>query len=332
MGSGSNKSELSESDATDEKLYLRRREIIKQGGLFGLGAAAWGTVVHTLASRNVGFETSIAQPRAKPSSGPFVGFRPAPPIPGEPATSLKDITSYNNFYELGLAKSDPAREAHRLRLRPWSLRIDGEVHKPKIIGIDALIKRFPLSERIYRMRCVEAWSMVIPWLGFPLRDLVAACRPKRSAKYVVFTTLYDPERLPGQRRNVLNWPYVEGLRIDEATHPLTWMALGIYGSPLLGQNGAPLRLVVPWKYGFKGIKSIVRMSFVRSRPKTSWNRAAPNEYGFYANVNPKVAHPRWSQASERRIGTSGRIPTRPFNGYASQVAGLYRNMDLSRFF
>jgi len=250
-------------------------------------------------------------------------------------TRYRDVTSYNNFYEFGTDKSDPADHARTLRPRPWTVTIGGEVHRPQIIDIDKLFGWFPLEERIYRMRCVEAWSMVIPWVGFPLGDLLKRVEPTSRAKYVAFTTLLDAEQMPEQRRHVLDWPYVEALRIDEAMHPLAILAVGLYGKVLPNQNGAPLRLVVPWKYGFKGIKSIVKIHLTEEQPPTTWNLAAPREYGFYANVNPTVDHPRWSQATERHIGASAfgpRKPTLPFNGYAAQVASLYSGMDLRKFF
>jgi sulfoxide reductase catalytic subunit YedY len=247
-------------------------------------------------------------------------------------TPFKDVTTYNNFYEFGTEKEDPAKHAHALATRPWTVMVEGEVAKPQIIDIDTLMKWFPLEERIYRMRCVEAWSMVIPWVGFPLGDLIKRLEPTGNAKYVAFTTLLRPEEMPGQRHRVLDWPYVEGLRLDEAMHPLAILAVGLYGEVLPNQNGAPLRLVVPWKYGFKGIKSIVKIRFTETQPPTTWNISAPNEYGFYANVNPEVDHPRWSQGSERRIGEFRKRKTRPFNGYGEQVAGLYAGMDLRRSF
>jgi methionine sulfoxide reductase catalytic subunit len=247
-------------------------------------------------------------------------------------TPYKDVTTYNNFYEFGLDKSDPAANAHTLKPRPWTVRIEGEVRKPLVIDMEQLLKWFPLEERVYRMRCVEAWSMVIPWLGFPLGELIKRVEPTSRAKYVAFTSLLDPEQMPGQRRKLLNWPYGEGLRIDEAVHPLTILAVGLYDKALPNQNGAPLRLVVPWKYGFKGLKSIVEIRFTEEPPATTWNLAAPYEYGFYANVNPAVDHPRWSQATERRIGEFRRRPTLPFNGYAEQVASLYAGMNLQEFF
>jgi sulfoxide reductase catalytic subunit YedY len=249
--------------------------------------------------------------------------------------SLAEITGYNNFYEFGTGKGDPAEHAHRLRPRPWSVVVDGECEKPGRLALEDLLRPHPLEERIYRLRCVEAWSMVIPWIGFPLRDVVKRFLPTSRAKYVEFTTLHDPKQMPGQRFPVLDWPYVEGLRIDEATHPLAILGVGLYGKLLPNQNGAPIRLVVPWKYGFKSIKSIVRIRFSARMPRTTWALSAPDEYGFFANVNPAVDHPRWSQKSERRIGSSNflaRQPTLPFNGYADEVAALYRGMNLKHWF
>lgn len=250
----------------------------------------------------------------------------------EAVTPYREATTYNNFYEFGLGKDDPVRLAGSLRTRPWTVSIDGEVRKPQTVDLGTLQSWFPLEDRIYRMRCVEGWSMVMPWLGFPLAALLRRVEPTGQAKYVQFTALHDPEQFPGQRSDVLDWPYVEGLRLDEAMHPLTLMAVGLQGRVLLPQNGAPLRLVVPWKYGFKSIKSVVRITLTREQPRTTWSAAAPDEYGFYANVNPAVDHPRWSQASERRIGELGRRPTLPFNGYAEEVAHLYAGMDLRQFF
>ncbi|HEX8452185.1 MAG TPA: protein-methionine-sulfoxide reductase catalytic subunit MsrP, partial [Longimicrobium sp.] len=249
------------------------------------------------------------------------------------ANSYEEITQYNNFYEFGTDKEDPARLAPRLlKTRPWTVSIEGLCRKPGRYPIDTLIRANRVQDRTYRLRCVEAWSLVVPWQGIPLRDVLARAEPLPGARFVEFTTLHDPRQMPGQQRGVLEWPYVEGLRMDEAMHPLTLLATGIYGKPLPAQNGAPLRLVVPWKYGFKSIKSIVRIRFTDRQPRTAWNVSAPNEYGFYANVNPQVDHPRWSQARERRIGTFLRRPTLMFNGYADQVAGLYRGMDLRRNF
>ena len=253
----------------------------------------------------------------------------------EPPNSWEEITTYNNFYEFGLDKSDPYERSQSFRSRPWTVEIAGEADVRGRFTLEDILKPHALEERVYRFRCVEAWSRIVPWLGFPLADLVARFKPTSRAKYVEFTTLLDPKQMPGQRTGVLDWPYVEGLRIDEAMHPLAMLVVGVYGKWLPNQNGAPLRLIVPWKYGFKSVKSIVRIRFTERQPATSWNIAAPDEYGFYANVNPAVDHPRWSQAKERRIGANflaSRIDTLPFNGYAAEVAGLYRGMDLRRFY
>ncbi|MFQ5747323.1 MAG: protein-methionine-sulfoxide reductase catalytic subunit MsrP [Gemmatimonadota bacterium] len=251
---------------------------------------------------------------------------------GEPLTPYEDVTTYSNFYEFGTAKGDPARNARGFRSRPWSIRVEGHVRKPATYELDDFLAPHRLEDRVYRLRCVEAWSMVIPWRGFPLADLIARVEPTSRARFVELTTLHDPERMPGQRRRVLDWPYVEGLRLDEAMHPLTLLATGVYGEDLPPQNGAPLRLVVPWKYGFKSVKSIVRIRFVDTMPRTTWAVAAPREYGFYANVNPDVDHPRWSQARERRLGKFRKQRTLMFNGYADQVGHLYAGMDLRRDF
>jgi sulfoxide reductase catalytic subunit YedY len=252
-------------------------------------------------------------------------------LPDKP-TSYEAVTTYNNFYEFGTAKEDPAQRAGSLKTRPWTVAVEGEVHKPKTFDIEDLLKLAPLEERVYRLRCVEAWSMVVPWVGFPLAALLKRVEPTGSAKFVEFTTLFDPEQMPGQRSSVLDWPYREGLRLDEALHPLTLLTVGLYGEALPNQNGAPVRIVVPWKYGFKSAKSIVGIRLTEQPPETTWNRAAPREYGFYANVNPNVEHPRWSQARERRIGEFFKRPTLPFNGYAEQVASLYAGMDLQKHF
>jgi methionine sulfoxide reductase catalytic subunit len=300
-------------EVTPEPLYLRRREFLKLGAAGAVGALL-----------------PACQALGKPGD-PLPVSKRTDQAGGEKPTSLENVTTYNNFYEFGTEKDDPARGAGSLRTRPWTVAVEGEVKRPQTLDVDSLLKMFPLEERIYRMRCVEAWSMVIPWVGFPLGDLVRRLEPTSRAKYVAFQTLLDPSQMPGQRRGVLEWPYVEGLRIDEATHPLALLAVGLYGRALANQNGAPLRLVVPWKYGFKGIKSIVRMRFVEQEPPTTWNRMAPQEYGFYANVNPAVDHPRWSQAKERRIGEFAKRETLAFNGYAAEVAPLYAGMDLRRF-
>ena len=250
----------------------------------------------------------------------------------EAPNSYKDVTTYNNFYEFGLGKADPAENAHSLKTRPWTVRIEGEVQKPRTVGIEELLKLAPLEERIYRFRCVEAWSMVVPWIGYSVSELVKLCQPTSKAKYVQFVTLKDTAQMPGQKSWALDWPYVEALRMDEAMHPLSLLCLGVYGEVLPNQNGAPVRLIVPWKYGFKSCKSVVAIRFTEEQPVTTWNKQAPGEYGFYANVNPEVDHPRWTQASERRIGELRRRKTLPFNGYADQVAKLYSGMDLKRFF
>ena len=303
-----NAPDLRDCDVTDRSLYLRRRELIAAGGALGAGLA-------------FGAPAASAAPLA---------VRRKVPTTTEKLTPKDDVTSYNNFYEFGVDKEDPARTAGRLKTRPWTVVVDGLCAKPARLDIDGLIRRFPLEERIYRMRCVEAWSMVIPWVGFPLASLLRAVEPTSAARFVAFETLQRPSEMPGQNGDVLDWPYREGLRLDEAMNPLTLMAVGLYGETLPNQNGAPIRLVTPWKYGFKGIKSIVRISLVARQPATTWQQMAPNEYGFYANVNPEVDHPRWSQATERRIGEFLRRKTLPFNGYGQQVASLYRGMDLRR--
>jgi methionine sulfoxide reductase catalytic subunit len=249
--------------------------------------------------------------------------------------SYTDISTYNNYYEFGTDKSDPSENAQKFRARPWNVAVGGEAEISGTFSLEDILKPHPLEERVYRLRCVEAWSMVVPWVGFPLGDLLKRFKPTSKAKFVEFKTLYDPKQMPGQRTGVLEWPYVEGLRIDEAMHPLTLMAVGLYGKVLPNQNGAPLRLIVPWKYGFKGIKAIVSIKFTERAPRTTWAGSNANEYGFYANVNPAVDHPRWSQATERHIGANAfgpRLPTLPFNGYADQVASLYNGMDLRKYY
>jgi sulfoxide reductase catalytic subunit YedY len=308
--------DIRSGEITDESVYLRRRQFLG-GTLLATGAA---------------LVPSLACSAPEPGEPRLENVVKGPFGTDEERTPYEDATSYNNFYELGTGKGDPVRNAHLLRTDPWSVEIAGEVGKPGKVGFEDLIRPYALEERIYRLRCVEAWSMVIPWVGFPLGVLLKHFEPTSKAKFVEFTTLMDPAHLPGQRRAVLDWPYVEGLRIDEAMHPLAILAVGMYGRELPNQNGAPLRLVVPWKYGFKSIKSIVRIRLTREQPHTSWNLAAPHEYGFYANVNPEVDHPRWSQARERRIGEFRKRPTLPFNGYAEQVAGLYQGMDLRKQF
>jgi len=247
-------------------------------------------------------------------------------------TAYKDVTTYNNFYEFGTSKEDPAQNAGSLKTRPWTITVEGEVNKPKVFDIEELLKLAPLEERVYRLRCVEAWSMVIPWVGYSLSELLKRAEPTSKAKFVEFVSLEDPEQMPGQKSATLDWPYREGLRIDEAMHPLTILAVGLYGEVMPKQNGAPIRLVVPWKYGYKSAKSIVKIRLVEEQPVTSWMKAGPSEYGFYSNVNPAVDHPRWTQAKERRIGEFLKRPTLPFNGYADQVAQLYSGMDLIKNF
>jgi methionine sulfoxide reductase catalytic subunit len=311
---------LREAEVTPESLYVRRREFLGLGAAGALGLAGASLLL-----------SSSAFAKDNPSPA-FANLKRGSFATDEKMTPFGDVTTYNNFYEFGTAKSDPAANAGSLRPRPWTVALEGAIKKPEVVDIDDLLKRFSLEERIYRMRCVEAWSMVIPWVGFPLAELIKRADPTSSAKYLAFTTKLDPNEMPGQRRSVLDWPYVEGLRMDEAMHPLTILAVGLYGRVLPNQNGAPLRLVVPWKYGFKGIKSIVKITFLDGEPPTSWNKMAPSEYGFYANVNPAVDHPRWSQAKERRIGEFFKRKTLAFNGYADQVANLYAGMDLRKFF
>jgi sulfoxide reductase catalytic subunit YedY len=331
------------AEITPEPLYVRRREFVRQGALFVGTATVFGGGVTWLSGAGRGAPADTSDADEPNGAAPLAS---APPLPSasaaagearrydvkEPRTSFRDVTHYNNFYEFGLDKLDPSENARTLRPRPWTLEVSGAVERAVTLDLDAILKWFPLEERVYRMRCVEAWSMVIPWLGFPLAALIARLKPLASAKYVAFETLLDEKQMPLTAERVLDWPYVEGLRLDEAMHPLALLAVGLYGKSLPNQNGAPLRLVVPWKYGFKGIKSIVKIRFTESEPKTTWSRAAPREYGFYANVNPEVDHPRWSQATERRIGEVERRATLPFNGYAAEVASLYKNMDLRRYF
>jgi len=310
------------SEVTDETVYRDRRRLL------GALAATPMLSLAGCADAEAPASTAVVTPaQAK------AGFRTS-----EPLTRYEDVTSYNNFYEFGTDKADPGRAAKTLRTSPWNVAVSGECAKPGNIALEDLLKGLAPEERIYRLRCVEGWSMVIPWLGVPLAGVLKRFEPTSKAKYVAFTTLADPKQMPGVRFRSIDWPYREGLRIDEAMHPLAFLATGLYGKPLPQQNGAPLRLVVPWKYGFKSIKSIVEIRFTESQPKTAWNRLQPREYGFYSNVNPAVDHPRWSQKTERRIAGSGnrlfadRIPTQPFNGYGEQVASLYAGMDLKRWY
>ncbi len=328
------RSDCHESEVTPEALYLSRRRFV-HGSLLAAGAAALPS--HALATSGSQYADvdSVDAPEWFNAKLTDVRWQ-AVTVKGEAVTPYKDATSYNNFYEFGPNKGDPARYAPKMSTEPWAVVVDGEVSKPGRYVLDDLFSLARLEERIYRLRCVEAWSMVIPWLGFPLADLIKRLEPTSHAKYISFETLSRPEEMPGMRAgfSLIDWPYVEGLRMDEAMHPLTVMAVGMYGRVLPNQNGAPLRLVVPWKYGFKSIKSIVRISFLRSQPATTWQTMAPQEYGFYANVNPQVSHPRWSQARERRLPGSLFSPnvrdTLLFNGYADDVASLYAGMDLSK--
>ena len=324
---------LSSNEVTRERLYLQRREFIKNSLLFAaISSGVGSTLLWLMRGLRAKDHEKGANAATPDERAALTVTRHLDYASGEKNNSYNAVTNYNNFYEFGTDKSDPAENAGTLKPRPWQVTIEGEVARPQVFEIDELIKSFPLEERVYRMRCVEAWSMVIPWVGFPLGNLLKRVAPTSRAKYVAFKSLLDPQQMPGQRTNLLQWPYVEGLRIDEAMHPLTILAVGLYGKRLPNQDGAPIRLVVPWKYGFKGIKSIVNIRLTEEQPPTSWNISAPDEYGFYANVNPAVDHPRWSQATERRIGEYHRRPTLPFNGYADQVAGLYQGMDLTKFF
>lgn len=311
------------SEITPKMVYQQRRQFLRQAAaLTAVGA------------------TASLLPAIGEAAQKFPNVRKSPFSIDEKPTDYKDITSYNNFYEFGTDKSDPSKRAQNFRSFPWTVSVEGEVKKPAAYHIEDLLKNHPLEERVYRLRCVEAWSMVVPWVGFPLRDLIQRVAPTSKAKYVEFTSVLDPEQMPGQRPGLLgsglDWPYVEGLRIDEAMHPLTLLAVGLYGEVLPNQNGAPIRLVVPWKYGFKSIKSIVKIRLVEKQPLNTWAKINPQEYGFYSNVNPNVDHPRWSQASERRIGAdslfSPKRKTLMFNGYADQVAQMYSGMDLKKYF
>jgi sulfoxide reductase catalytic subunit YedY len=311
------------SEITPREIFESRRQFIQQlavGSLIGTGLLN-GTSSPAFA------QSAMAQKLTAKRNSSFVVM--------DKTTEYKDATSYNNFYEFGTDKSDPARYAHTLKTRPWTVSIEGEIKKPLTLDIDSLIKLAPLEERIYRLRCVEGWSMVIPWIGYSLSALIRKAEPNGNAKFIEFISLADKRQMPGVGSPILNWPYAEGLRLDEANHPLTLLTVGMYGEVLPNQNGAPVRVVVPWKYGFKSAKSIVKIRFMREQPKTAWNVSAPDEYGFYSNVNPNVDHPRWSQATERRIGEDGfftrKRKTLMFNGY-EEVASLYSGMDLKKFF
>jgi sulfoxide reductase catalytic subunit YedY len=308
---------IAPSEITPPQVYFSRRALIAGALASGAGALL------------------PAAEAPLPASGTLSYTANARYSVSEQPNKLQEIAGYNNFYEFGTDKESPSETAHSLRTRPWSVQVYGEAEVRGTFNLEDLLKGQALEERIYRFRCVEAWSLVVPWVGFPLASLLGRFKPTSRAKFVEFTTLYDPQQMPGQRSRVLNWPYLEGLRMDEAMHPLTLMVVGLYGRVLPNQDGAPLRLIVPWKYGFKSIKSIVKIGFSAAQPRNTWNLSAPGEYGFYANVNPQVDHPRWSQATERRIGApflAARRPTLPFNGYAEQVASLYQGMDLRRNF
>ena len=317
-----------ESEVTDEAIFLNRRDLLRLGATATIGSALAGCPTADEAV------AKSADVRAASTLPMLSDVQPAAPAyrVDEKITLESDATGYNNFFEFGTDKKDPARNAHTLRTEPWSIVIDGEVGKPGRVPLETILASAQLEERIYRFRCVETWSMVVPWIGISLGDVLKRFEPTSKARYVSFETLVDREQMPGQRRRVIDWPYREGLRMDEAMHPLAILVVGMYGRVLPNQNGAPIRLIVPWKYGFKSIKSIVRIHFSYKQPNTSWNDLASDEYGFYANVNPKVHHPRWSQARERKLGEYRKHPTLPFNGYGDQVASLYAGMNLRRNF
>ena len=307
------KTDIVPSEITSESIYEKRREFMINSGLLGttLLLNPWTTASASLAISD---------------------YKPKVVNLDEALTPEKDATTYNNFYEFGTGKTDPAQQSQDFNTDDWKIKVSGECEKPGEYSLEDLVKPFDIEERIYRLRCVEAWSMVIPWLGVPMASILKSLQPTSKAKYVAFKTLHDPEQMPGQKRSVLQWPYEEGLRIDEAMNPLTLFAVGMYGKTMPNQNGAPVRLVVPWKYGFKSIKSIVSIEFTEQQPQTSWNISGPKEYGFYSNVNPKVNHPRWSQKKERRIGEIFKQKTRMFNGYEAEVSHLYKGMDLRTHF
>ena len=321
-------SEIKPSEITPHSMFLRRREFLQSAAMTGASLAIGPYALACSAEANITL-TNVAKTKwTIQSLGPEAKL-----------TQQADVISYNNFYEFGTSKRDPKRNAGTLKTKPWTIVVDGHVEKPGRYDFDDLIKPYQLEDRVYRFRCVEAWSMIVPWVGIPLADIVKRLGPTDDAKYISFETLADPKQMPGVNSPVLKWPYVEGLRMDEAMNPLTLMVVGLYGEVLPNQNGAPVRLVVPWKYGFKSIKSIVRISFTDKQPPTTWNVSAPREYGFYSNVNPKVDHPRWSQAKERRLGGPTNIfgfvakqPTLMFNGYEEEVSGLYQGMDLARYY
>mgnify|MGYP001238072239 FL=1 len=314
-----NEKKIKSFEVTPEKTYLNRRNLIKSMGILSASTPL----------------SSVLADNHEANRANLKFIKNSEFSTKEQVNSFEEITTYNNFYEFGLGKSDPYRYSGNFKPKPWTVSVTGEADKTGVFSYEDIVASHQLEERIYRLRCVEAWSMVIPWVGISLRDFIKKLNPNSKAKYVSFESIFRPSEMPGQKRRILDWPYIEGLTIDEATHPLAFLAVGLYGRELANQNGAPLRLVIPWKYGFKSIKSIVKISFGERRPKTTWNLAAPNEYGFYANVNPKVDHPRWSQARERRIGSglfASKQPTLMLNGYAEQVAHLYRTVDLRKNF
>jgi sulfoxide reductase catalytic subunit YedY len=313
--------DIRSSEITPKSLYLNRRKFLAGAAMAGV-AAATGAGLRELITPSL---TALA-------GNKIDGIKKSPFSTSETITPFKDVSSYNNYYEFSTEKEEPAKLATKFRTRPWKVKIDGLVDKKQELDVDTIIKMAPAEERIYRHRCVEGWSIVVPWVGFSLSELIKRANPTSKAKFVEFTTLLDMGQMPGQQRNVLQWPYVEGLRMDEAMHPLALLCFGMYGEDLPNQDGAPLRLVVPWKYGFKSIKAIVRVRFTDRQPQNTWNISAPMEYGFYSNVNPTVDHPRWSQARERRLGEFSKRPTLMFNGYGDQVASLYSGMDLKKNF
>ncbi|HEY3618126.1 MAG TPA: protein-methionine-sulfoxide reductase catalytic subunit MsrP [Candidatus Sulfotelmatobacter sp.] len=313
--------DIGSSEITPKSLYLNRRKFLAGAGLAAAAAAT-------------GFGArEIVSPSASALAGNKIeGIQKSPFSTTEAITPYKDVTNYNNYYEFSTDKDGPAKLAKDFRTRPWKVKIEGQVEKKQELDIDAILKMAPPEERIYRHRCVEGWSIVVPWIGFSLSELIKRVNPTSKAKFVEFTTILDPKQMPGQQRQVLEWPYVEGVRMDEAMHPLTLLCFGMYGEDLPNQDGAPIRIVVPWKYGFKSAKAIVKITFTEKQPLNTWNISAPNEYGFYSNVNPNVDHPRWSQAKERRLGEFFKRPTLMFNGYGDQVASLYSGMDLKKNF
>ena len=315
-----NADDIRSSEITPKSLYLNRRKFLVSAGLVGAAAAAAKSLLH------------LANPAERAYAGETIpNLQRSPFSTSEKITPEQTVTHYNNYYEFSTEKEEPAQLATKFRTRPWKVKVEGDVSKKQEWDIDSILKFAPAEERIYRHRCVEGWSIVVPWVGFSLSELIKRADPLGKAKFVEFTTILDPSQMPGQTRNVLDWPYVEGLRMDEAMHPLTLLCFGMYGEGLPNQDGAPLRLVIPWKYGFKSAKAIVRIKFTDKQPVNTWNRSAPNEYGFYSNVNPNVDHPRWSQKTERRLGEFFKRPTLMFNGY-DQVASLYSGMDLKKYF